>query len=421
MGPYPGPDGEAASAPSPAGSARRTRSRSSAAWPRRAVLGTLGTAGAGVAMVAFAAAAFANAPNPVHVEGSLSAPNGANAPVTVTVSGSWSWEAPYSPSPQTNCDGRYGAGWSVDWWGINKTPQPINGLSYQVAATSGGQVATNSSGQPFLTTSTAPSPAVTLTSKSGTTFHASQTINGWITPLCTNGHPAGNFSSTATYPNQASVPDKICVNFYDLHGSPGQPKLNDFFSTNGDNSIKTNAFDPATVDGNCVVPIPQNPSIGVVKTNNAGGNPFAHSNTASSLSEQVTFKVEISNTTSVPVTVDSVTDAVPTGNTPGAVNCVDTATGLSAVNESIAAGGKLTCTFAIPNYLANNLPAGASQVEDQVVVNVHTSSGTTGSGHDESIVKAPAKASLGANIRLCQGDVGPVGHPVRGADPIDGS
>ena len=362
-------------------------------WTKRVALSAFGTAGAGIAMVAFAAAAFANAPNPTSVSASASDPD-AQGRVTVTVSGTWSWEAPASPSPQTNCDGRYGAGWAVDWWGINKAPQAINGLSYQVAATTGaGAIATNGSGQPFLTTSTAASPAVTLTSKTGTTFHASKTINGWITPLCTNGRPIGNFSSTATYPNAASVPDKICVNFYDLHGSPGQPKLDDFFSTNGDNSIKTNAFDPATVNGNCSVVVPQHPSVKVDKTNDANGDgSFGEPETAPALSTNVPFKVVITNNSTVAETIDSVTDAIPTGSAANAVSCL-TSGGANVVNQTLNPGASVTCFFTKNNYLAANGIQVDGSLEDDVKVNVHSSNGNQGTGHDTSLVNAPAGQS----------------------------
>ena len=367
------------------------------AWVRRVVVGGLGTAGATLALAAFAAGAFANAPNPVSASATMSDPINQAGAVNVTVSGSWSWEAPYSPSPQTNCDGRYGAGWSVDWWGINKAPTAIPGLSFQSAATSGGNIATQA-GQPFLTPTTASLPATTLTSKSGTTFHSSQTINGWVTPLCSQtGSPHGTFTSTATYPSAASVPDKICVNFYDLHGSPGKPQLDDFFSTNGDNSIKTNAFDPATVGGNCFVVVPQHPSVGVDKTNNAdGANGFSDSETAPALSTNVPFKVVISNTSTVAVTIDSVKDAVPTGSNAGNVTCLD-GNNQNVVNKQLAPkgspGDSVTCFFTINNYLASNGIAVDGQLEDDVIVAVHSSNGNQGSGHDTSTVKAPAGQS----------------------------
>ncbi len=360
------------------------------AWVRRVVVGGLGTAGATVALAAFAAGAFANAPNPVTATASVSDPAPGGTAVNVTVSGSWSWEAPYSPSPQTNCDARYGAGWAVDWWGINKAPTAIPGLTFQSAATSGGNIATQG-GQPFLTPTTASLPSTTLTSKSGTTFHASQTINGWVSPLCSqSGSPHGTFSSTATYPNAASVPDKICVNFYDLHGSPGNPKLDDFYSTNNDNSIRTNAFDPATVNGNCFVVVPQHPSVNVDKTNNASGNGFQDSSTAPSLDTNVPFKVVITNSSTVAETITSVTDAIPTGGANNSVDCL-TSGGTNVVNNvTLNPGGQVTCFFTKAKYLSTNGIQVDGSLEDDVVVTVASANGNTGTGHDTSTVKAPA-------------------------------
>src|SRR3954452_10214744 len=369
-------------------------------WTRRLLIGGIGTAGASVALAAFAAGAFANAPNPVTATATSSSPD-AQGHVTVTVSGQWSWEAPFSPTPQTNCNGRYGAGWAIDWWGINGGGNAIPGLSYPAVATSGNTIATQG-GQPFLTTSTAAFPAVTLTAKSGTTFHASQTLNGFQTPLCTNGHLAGTFSTSRGYPSAQSVQDKICVNFYDLRGSPGSPKLNDFFSTNGDNSIRTNAFDPATVGGNCFVVVPQHPSINVDKTNNAGGS-FAKTGRAGSADQDVTFKVQVTNTSTVPVTVDTVTDAITqgTGNV-GPITCL-TSGGVNLVGQTIQPSALASCTFSVSKYIANHLAAGDDRVIDQVDVTVHSSNGNTGSGFDRSTVLSPLKAELASHILLCNG------------------
>jgi uncharacterized repeat protein (TIGR01451 family) len=366
------------------------------AWVRRVIVGGLGTAGATVALAAFAAGAFANAPNPTGATATVSDPN-AQGQVTVTVSGTWSWEAPASPTPQTDCDGRYGVGWNVDWWGINTAGNAIPGLSYPAVASSGNTILTNGAGQPTMTTDSTASPVTTLVAKSGTVFHASKTLNGFQTPLCTNGHPVGSFSTTATYPNAAAVPSKICVNFYDLHGSPGKPKLDDFFSTANDNSIRTNSFDPATVGGNCFVTVPQHPSIGVDKTNNADGvGGFSDSETAPALSTNVPFKVVISNTSTVAVTIDSVKDAVPTGSNAGNVACLD-GNNQNVVGKQLnpkgSAGDSVTCFFTINNYLASNGIAVDGQLEDDVIVAVHSSNGNQGSGHDTSTVNAPAGQS----------------------------
>jgi hypothetical protein len=67
----------------------------------------------------------------------------------------------------------------------------------------------------------------------------------------------GSWTATATYPNASDIPPQICVNGYDEHGSEGQPSNspNDWSAVNdNDNSIQTNAFNPAAGQGYCTTP-----------------------------------------------------------------------------------------------------------------------------------------------------------------------
>jgi len=359
----------------------------------------MGTAGATIALAAFAAGAFANAPNPTGATATVSDPINPQGNVTVTVSGTWSWEAPASPTPQTDCGGRYGVGWNIDWWGINSVNPSIDGLSYPaIALDAKGAPALDASGNPVMTTDTTKAPVTTLTSKSGTVFHASKTLNGFQQPLCADGvHPRGSFSTTATYPNAASVPSKICVNFYDLHGTTGHLQTtSDLLSSANDNSIRTNAFDPSTVSGNCFVTVPQHPSVNVDKTNNANGDAtFSDSETAPALNSSVPFKVVITNSSTVAETITSVTDAIPTGSAANGVDCV-TAGGTNVVANggvTLQPGASVTCFFTKSNYLAGNNIQVDGSLEDDVVVTVKSANGNTGTGHDTSTVKAPAGQS----------------------------
>ena len=385
---------------------------SRSAWARKVILGGLGTAGASIAMAAFAASAFANAANPTSASSTETVNN--DGTVSVTVSGNWSWGelAGVQTSPQKDCAGRSGVGWSVDWWGMSNSATPAAGKG----PTSGSLV------NPATSKTTPPSPtsgslsvAGTWQVKSGPSagqyFHTSHQFNGFLADLCNNATPTptgpvGTYSATALYPSISAVPAQICVNFYDPHGSQGSYSTSagdNFADQAGDNSIKTNSFDPTLVTGNCSVPVLQNPSVKVDKTNNASGNGFQDSSTAPSLNTDVPFKVVITNSSTVNETITSVTDAIPTGSGANSVDCI-TAGGTNVVNNvTLTPNQSVTCFFTKTNYLAGNGIQANGSLEDDVVVTVKTSNGTTGTGHDTSTVKAPGpqQATLAGNILLC--------------------
>lgn len=208
--------------------------------------------------VAIAVPAFANAanPNPDTIGTTTVNPDGT---VTANVSGTWSW-------PGQNCEGRYGEGYAIDWWGVSSSQTPSPSFSL----TNATEVAT-----PGSTTTGTISPAGAIAigngpNPSGGYFHVAQYYAGEVVnspSTCTdttiNGQPGseGAWSATATYPNAADVPAAVCVNMYDEHGNEGQSSgnPNDFSpSQDNDNSIQTNAFDPS--DGYCVKLVPGTPT-----------------------------------------------------------------------------------------------------------------------------------------------------------------
>jgi uncharacterized repeat protein (TIGR01451 family) len=383
------------------------------------IVGGLGTAGATVALASFAVSAFANAANPTSASSTMKV--NADKTVSVTVSGTWSWGelAGVQTSPQKDCAGRSGVGWSVDWWGMSNSPTPTAGKG----PTTGSLVnpATSKTTPPSLTSGSL-SVAGTWQVKSGPSqgqfFHTSHLFNGFLADLCKNATPTptgpiGDYKATALYPNIDAVPAKICVNFYDPHGSQGSYSTSagdNFADQAGDNSIKTNRFDPTLVTGNCSVPVLINPSIKVDKTNDANGdgtftpsptNGTIESETAKTVGQDVKFQVVVTNTSSTTLDLDQATDSYGANNV---TVCTGTAgpkeTQDSGWNKTtLAPGESATCTFTLANYA----PASGS-TDDTVTVDAHEDGnpGNKTSDADQSRVNAPnPPPTLAAHIRLC--------------------
>jgi hypothetical protein len=230
---------------------------------RSKVAGVVAIFGAvGVLAGVMAVAAFANAANPNPDTKAVETVN-ADGTATVTLSGTWSW-------PGQNCEGRYGEGWAVDWWGLSSSQLPANNFTLTNASVVTGPG----------TTTTEPIQAAGSWQIKGTNtyFHVSSLYNGEdvnSSSTCTDtgsGSTAGStgsWSATATYPSASDVPPEICVNMYDEHGSEGNPSgsANDFSAVNnGDNSIQTNSFNPQSGQGYCAAPtITTKPKIKLVK------------------------------------------------------------------------------------------------------------------------------------------------------------
>ena len=205
-------------------------------------------------LVGTAAAAFANAANPLpDASGTTDVLNGTVQPnpngtftvlsghVDVQVGGTWDWGQLSGSSPQSDCTSRYGVGWAVDWAGVSNSASAPGALgALQIGKKNGG----------------------------GGFFHifdADMIASGnnyAFTGPCTPAelaldppHPAGPWSATHTYTAGQIIPGTLCVNMYDLHGSPGSLKAGDEDPLgNNDNSIRTNSFDPGANKGSCFVP-----------------------------------------------------------------------------------------------------------------------------------------------------------------------
>src|SRR3954453_5113496 len=200
-------------------------------------------------MMATVSSAFANAANPLpdskgtgtingtvatNPDGSIKVVSGS---VVVQVGGTWNWGELSNSSPQRSCDSRFGVGWAVDWAGVSK--------------------------------SQVPGTTTLAIGKTGLLFHVGTTMDGvdeFSSPcksLDKDGFPQGPWTATHTYGAGATIPANLCVNMYDLHGSPGQinnaaKELNP--AENGDNSIKNNDFDPSAAAGYCFAPRVLNPA-----------------------------------------------------------------------------------------------------------------------------------------------------------------
>ena len=226
-------------------------------WPPGRVGKVAAALGTMVAVVAITVLpAFGNAANPTppsvgsgvvsgtvltNQDGSILVKTGT---VAVKVNGTWNWTS------QTGCSSRFGVGWAVDWFGVSSTAIP------------------NTFGWPIKNT--------TLL------FHVTTTMDGveGFTNPCkavdSGGHPIGTWSATHTYKAGETIPANLCVNMYDLHGTPGAlSKQSDLDPTaNGDNSVKTNSFNPTVGDGFCFKPTLTNASQLVTTATDAtlGGN-----------------------------------------------------------------------------------------------------------------------------------------------------
>ena len=245
-----------------------------------------------LAMVAgMSGMAFANAANPLPTTTGKAVLN-PDGTVTVNMSGTWTW-------PGQNCQGRYGEGYAVDWWGVSSSASPANPFTLTNATAVTGVATT--------VTNATVSPVGSIAYKPGGTFfhtgafYSGQDIN--TSSSCTdsvqggggNDTSTGPWSASATYPNAKDVPAQLCVIFYDEHGNEGQPSgggnnnfagNNDFSPVNdNDNSIDTNAFNPAAGQGYCLSPnflsvLKTGPATGVtggtgqytMKATNIGGN-----------------------------------------------------------------------------------------------------------------------------------------------------
>ena len=336
-----------------------------------------------------AGAAFANAANPTPSTSGSAIVN-SNGTVTVTLTGNWTW-------PGQDCAGRYGEGYAVDWWGVSGSATPALPNGWDGKLTTSAVLTSTSTG---LTTTATESPAGSIVYSPGggaasTYFHVGQyyngqaingqnvTLNGVTQPWCTDSVPSGGNSdtssgpwqATAVYPSVADVPSELCSIFYDPHigtkaqnGNPATPSTNPKdYSTTGDtdNSIQTNAFNPAVGQGYCL----QTAFLGMAKTGTTIGT---YSGTGS-------YTLTATNLGGFPIASYNITDLLP----PGEVFASSSPAGCSAAAYTGSPGydSQVTCPE------TTSLAAGASNT---VTINV-----TYGPGPYTSGLKDCATASTG--------------------------
>jgi hypothetical protein len=365
----------------------RTRS-----WAgRTAVVVAAGT----LVSIAAIAPALANAPNPNPDIKAVETVN-PNGTVTVKVSGTWSW-------PGQSCEGRYGEGWAVDWWGISASPTPANAFTLTNASIVTAPGTTTTGDEPFAGSIQLPN--------NGGYFHVGEYYDGedvnsssTCTDTGTGGSAGstGSWSATATYPNKSDLPPQICVNMYDEHGSEGKPSgsANDFSPTkDNDNSIQTNAFNPTAGAGYCAVPtihkVPK-PGITLVKQIcNVAASKCSKSSTTQWVSNHevasgspAVWKITVTDSGNTNLTGITITDAL-------APACAGTTT-----PSSLKAGGTVVVTCQTPD-----VTKGFTNVA-KVTGAPPSGASVTATGSATVTVKKPKKPSITTSQSITPNDEG---------------
>ena len=328
---------------------------------------------AGVAaalVVGSAVAAFGNAANPTSAKatvwncGDRGAPVQCTSGAVVKVEGTWSWGelADQKSSPQKDCAGRYGVGWSVDWWGMSssKGATTISGLRGSTITPATKTDAPAASWGDLI-------PGGTWQVKSSNLFfHTSAPFNGFLADLCNNATqtstgPEGGFQSLAVYPSRDAIPPRLCVNFYDPHGKQGQWSTSDgdnYASKDGDNSIQTNDFDPSTVSGYCLVPQDAPPPTQAPAKPNSGSPHVVVSKTgpaSGTAGGTGTYTITLHNSGDAARSgPTSFVDELPAGESFLSVDASGSDAGMSCETDGDNAQ-QVDCTY------AGDLPAGASK------------------------------------------------------------
>jgi hypothetical protein len=151
----------------------------------------------------------------------------------------------------------------------------------------------------------------------------------------------------------------------------------------GDLSNTDTASDTSTVS------TPEPPpviDISVVKTNDADGNSsFTDSELAGAEGDAVPFQAVITNNSLVPVIITSLTDAFG-GTTLTSVGCLDGDTD-DVVNQILAAGASVTCTFTLSGYAP---PEGDAKINTVTVIGAEQGDpSNTDTASDTSTVTTP--------------------------------
>ena len=323
-------------------------------------------------LVGTAAAAFANAANPLpDASGTANVVGGAvtqnpdgtwhvdSGTVNVSVGGTWNWGALSGSSAQSSCTSRFGVGWAVDWAGISNSASSSNPASLG-SLTIGKKVG------------------------GGKFFHifesdmiAEGNYYGFTGP-CTPqelalepGHPSGPWDASHTYSAGQTIPKELCVNMYDLHGSPGSLKAGDEDPLgNNDNSIRTNSFDPGVGGGYCFVPKFVKPNLQIKKSASA---------TTVNAGDSFDYTLDVSNTGDGTALKATVTDTIPDG------------LAITKVTPSVG-----TCSTAGQN-VSCALGDMAKAATAKIVINVKTSAAKCGTVTNTGTVKADNNAAVDSN------------------------
>jgi len=155
-----------------------------------------------------------------------------------------------------------------------------------------------------------------------------------------------------------------------------------------------NLTDCATIGGqpvpSCVTThIPGTPVLTVVKTNDADGDGVFHdTETAANPGDAVTFKVVITNNSTEPIALDTITDAF---------SATELAECPSLISVVLDSGDSVSCTFTVDNYA----PAAGSSLTDTVTVGGHqVPGGTPVTGSDTSTVKTRNPQTPGPDLAI---------------------
>jgi hypothetical protein len=197
-------------------------------------------------------------------------------------------------------------------------------------------------------------------------------------PLAPTQVPAGTFSMTASAP--AHYEFVSC-------GASGTT-----ISTNKSSAIQSVVVPQSAVGTGIfyVDPIagPNPITVNLVKTNNADGSgTYGKSETAPSAGASVPFRLVVTNTSSVTITIESLTDAWP-GQVPFSPSCAS-----AVVGTTLAAGASVTCDFTLPGYA----PTTGSVTNTALVTACQTTSANNcGQDTDTSTVTTPATQGGGS-------------------------
>lgn len=294
-----------------------------------------------------------------------------------TAPGVYVWTAVFTP---TEGEGTLTEGCNGD--NETTTVQTLT-ISTAASATNGGVLPTSLSDVATL--------ANFIGTPGGTmTFNLYGPFAAGVAPTCTEGkRVAGPLVVTVTgaateSPEFAATVAGTYVWTADYSGDDHNAAAHEGCNGTGESITVTSPPPVCVVNCNPIIPTPSvtpTPAVTVVKTNDAGGHPFAKTNTANNAGDSVDFLAVITNTSSESETITSITDAWGANSAP---ECA------KLINTVLASGASVSCGFTISGYAP---PAGSSLV-DTVTVSVKDVFNQTANAFDTSTVTTPAAAVL---------------------------